>query len=81
MKESTNVSANVGDVIRIIALTQEPDGRKDPSESNYIGKVGRVEYIDDLGILHGTWGGLGILPKDSYEILKEVTNPNEVTIK
>lgn len=44
----------VGDKIRIIKMTDEP---------SYEGREGIVEYIDDIGQLHGTWGGLAIVPE------------------
>ena len=46
----------VGDKIRIIHLTGE-DSRYDESE-------GTVEYIDAIGQLHGTWGGLAVIPEE-----------------
>lgn len=52
----------VGDKIRIIHLSGE-DGR-------YDGREGIVEWIDGIGQLHGTWGGLAIIPEeDEFEIL------------
>ena len=46
------MEVKVGDKIRIIHLTGE-DGRK-----------GTVEYIDAIGQLHGTWGGLAVIPEE-----------------
>lgn len=55
------MKAKVGDVIRIIYM----DG-----ESHYNGRTGMVEYIDSIGQLHGTWGGLAVNPDvDDYEII------------
>ena len=52
----------VGDKIRIIRMEGEPQ---------YTGKEGIVEYIDDAGQLHGSWGGLAILPdEDEWEVVK-----------
>lgn len=52
-----------GDYIRIIEMRGEPQ---------YSGKLGRVTVIDSIGQLHGTWGGLAIIPgEDSFEIIKE----------
>ena len=60
MKNIENVKK--GDKIRVICML---------GEDEYAGKIGVVEYIDDAGYLHGTWGGLAILPdKDEIEILK-----------
>lgn len=52
---------NIGDTIRIIYMEGEPQ---------YAGREGVVRSIDDAGGLHGSWGGLAILPeKDSFEII------------
>ena len=54
----------VGDTIRIIEMKGEP---------NYTGREGVVKHIDSAGQLHGTWGGLAVIPKvDKFEI-KEVS--------
>lgn len=42
-----------GDCIRIDSMEGEPQ---------YSGKQGVVEYVDDIGQLHGTWGGLAVIP-------------------
>ena len=52
----------VGDIIKIINMVGEPQ---------YSGKIGIVETIDDLGQIHGTWGGCALIPNvDLYEIIK-----------
>lgn len=54
--------AKVGDKIRIINMN-------DPYV-NYNGREGVVEHIDDMGQLHGTWGGCAIIPgEDQFEII------------
>ena len=51
----------VGDKIRIINMEGEPQ---------YTGKEGTVEYIDDAGQIHGTWGGCALIPdEDEFEII------------
>ena len=45
---------NVGDKIKIVEMIEEPQ---------YTGKVGIIQYIDDIGQLHGTCGGLAIQPE------------------
>lgn len=56
--------AKVGDKIRIISMEGEP---------NYAGKEGVVEFIDGIGQLHGTWGGLAVIPgEDDFVIIKWV---------
>lgn len=52
----------VGDKIRITHLSGE--------DTRYDGKEGTITYIDSLGQLHGTWGGLAVIPEeDDFEIL------------
>ncbi len=49
----------VGDSIKIISMKGEP---------NYTGRVGVIEHIDDIGQLHGTWGGCAVIPgEDEFE--------------
>lgn len=53
--------AKIGDTIRILEMKGEPQ---------YSGKMGVVDLVDDIGQLHGTWGGLAVQPEnDTYEIL------------
>ena len=56
--------AKVGDRIRIIRLD-------DPyALDTYNGREGEVTLIDDAGQLHGTWGGLAVIPwEDEFEVL------------
>lgn len=52
----------VGDTIRIIYMSGEPQ---------YTGREGVVRRIDDMGQIHGTWGGLAVIEgEDSYEVIK-----------
>lgn len=44
----------VGDRIRIVSMEGEPQ---------YEGREGTVEFIDDAGQIHGTWGGCAIIPE------------------
>jgi hypothetical protein len=60
--EKMRTNAKVGDTIRIIEMKGEP---------RYDGKIGVVEHIDDIGQVHGTWGGCAIQPeRDTFEILQ-----------
>ena len=53
----------VGDKIRIIHMDGEP---------LYSGKVGIVEHIDDIGQIHGSWGGCALIPGvDQFEVVEE----------
>lgn len=58
-------NVKVGDRIRILRLD-------DPYDESYPGREGIVENIDDMGQLHGTWGGLAVIPnEDIFEIIKD----------
>ena len=53
----------VGDKIRIIYMADEP---------KYTGREGTIRSIDDMGQLHGSWGGLAVIPgEDCFEIITE----------
>ena len=57
--------AKIGDKIVIKRLTA------DPRATEYVGKTGIVESINELGDISGTWGSLSLLPTDEYEVLAE----------
>ena len=53
----------IGKKIRIICMEGEP---------NYTGRIGIVTHIDDMKQIHGTWGGLAIVPEvDTYEVIED----------
>ena len=54
----------VGDKIIINYMKDEPD---------YWDREGIVTRIDSMGHLHGTWGGLAVIPKeDDYTLIKKM---------
>lgn len=56
------VPVNIGDRIRINYMKGEPQ---------YTGAEGIVRYIDDIGDIHGSWGGCAIVPDvDEYEVIE-----------
>lgn len=61
-KIKTNLALNgnlIGKKIRIIEMQGEP---------SYTNRIGTIEKIDAMKQLHGTWGGLAIVPKvDLFE--------------
>ena len=41
-------------------------------ESEYSGRTGVVEFIDDIGQLHGSWGGCAVIPEeDDFRIIDD----------
>lgn len=57
-----------GDRIKIIRMND--NGGKDTQAQRYNGKTGTITHIDSIGQLHGTWGGLAVIPgEDEFELL------------
>ena len=54
-----------GDVIRIQNMHGEP---------HYTGRTGTVKFIDDAGQIHGTWGGLALIPGDEFLVVSKNEN-------
>ena len=54
--------AKIGDIIHIYHMFGEPE---------YSGREGVVKYIDDMGQIHGTWGGCALVPGDDFEIIED----------
>lgn len=52
----------VGQAIKIIQMN---------GESDYDGRSGIIKHIDDIGQLHGTWGGLAANPEVDNVLLVE----------
>lgn len=58
-----------GNKIRIIQM--DDNNGQDLQARSYNGCVGVVEFIDSIGQLHGTWGGLAVCPEvDKFEIIQ-----------
>ena len=48
------------------------DGGKDLQARMYNGRSGVVERIDFIGQLHGTWGGLAVIPGvDEFKVQED----------
>ena len=58
IKQQKESPYKVDQKVRIIHLEGE--------DTRYDGKEGVIEHIDGIGQLHGTWGGLAIIP-EAYE--------------
>lgn len=57
------MKAKAGDTIEIVEMKGEPQ---------YAGRRGKVELIDAIGQLHGTWGGCAVIPEeDEFRIIRE----------
>ena len=65
VKEEAKPEFKVGSTVKIISMAGEPE---------YTGKVGKITKIDDAGQLHGTWGGLALIPGDDKFELVTVIN-------
>lgn len=62
--EETNMKDyyRIGQKVKIIYINGEPQ---------YEGREGIIRSIDDMGQLHGTWGGLALIPtEDEFVIIK-----------
>jgi len=58
------MNIKIGDKIRIIHMV---------GEFAYTGKEGIVRTIDDMGQIHGTWGGCALIPGvDQFEVINNV---------
>ena len=56
------MEVKIGDRIRIYHLKGE--------DERYDGVEGIVEHIDGIEQLHGTWGGLAVIPdEDDFQII------------
>lgn len=56
----------IGKRIRIIRMDDEFSGNR------YNGKEGVVEHVDGIGQLHGTWGGLAVIPEvDTFVVVED----------
>ena len=61
----------VGDKIRIVYMNGEPQ---------YSGRAGIVEHIDDIGQIHGSWGGCALIPSvDQYKLIEEKNKKQETS--
>ena len=60
----SSIDFKPGMKVRIIHLEGE--------DNTYDGKEGEITYIDAIGQLHGTWGGLAIIPEaDEFEVIAD----------
>ena len=57
----TKVTFKVGDKIKIVKM--DDNNGSDVEARLYNGREGTIEMIDDAGQLHGTWGGLAVIPE------------------
>lgn len=59
---------SVGTRIRIVKMDDK--NGKDKQATEYSGREGVVKTIDGAGQLHGSWGGIAVIPEiDSFMIL------------
>ena len=66
---TNNPHVKVGDTIQIVRMNDS--NGKDLQARAYNGRTGEVTHIDGIGQLHGTWGGLAVIPEeDEFRIIK-----------
>ena len=57
------MKVQIGDKIEIIDMNGEPQ---------YAGKEGIVKRIDDMGQIHGSWGGCALIPEcDIFRVIRD----------
>ena len=62
-----------GDTIRILYM-----GDPYIPAGSYDGREGVVKHIDAIGQLHGTWGGLAVIPgEDKFEVIRKAGETGE----
>jgi len=67
-QERLPLGVKVGDTIRITKLD-------DPYDHTYVGREGVVEFIDSADQIHGTWGGLALIPgEDDFIVIKRAAS-------
>ena len=60
------MEVKVGDKIHITLMVGEPQ---------YTDKEGIVTKVDDIGQIHGTWGGCALIPnEDEFEIIEKAND-------
>ena len=60
------MEVKVGDKIHITLMVGEPQ---------YTDKEGIVTKVDDMGQIHGTWGGCALIPnEDEFEIIEKAND-------
>ena len=60
------MEVKVGDKIHILIMVGEPQ---------YTDKEGIVTKVDDIGQIHGTWGGCALIPnEDEFEIVEKAND-------
>lgn len=65
-------TVKAGDTIKILWVD---DCDYDTVVDSYIGHEGIVQFIDSIGQLHGTWGGLAIIPgTDKFKVINNNEN-------
>ncbi len=71
MTQKKDYGVRLGDTIRIINMS-------DPyTPESYNGREGVVKLIDSKGQLHGTWGGLAVIPGvDTFAIIQRTLDPS-----
>ena len=60
MSKKELVEKYLGRTIVIVSMSGEP---------HYNNRSGKVELVDDMGQLHGSWGGLAVRPENDKFVI------------
>ena len=60
MSKKELVEKYLGRTIVIVSMSGEP---------HYNNRSGKVELVDDMGQLHGSWGGLAVQPENDKFVI------------
>ena len=56
-------------------LSQRTIKLDDPYDHSYVGREGVVEFIDSMDQIHGSWGGLALIPgEDDFIVIKRAAS-------
>jgi hypothetical protein len=57
-----------GDKIRVLQMEDYNGADHQATQMN--GRIYTVDYIDDAGQIHGTWGGCALIPElDTFKVM------------
>lgn len=68
LRRTLPVPYSIGQKIHILKL----QGEEQLTGETYLNREGVITSVDDIGQLHGTWGGLAVIPEvDRFFVVRE----------